>query len=184
MNSEVGLSVLRTILRRWNLYEQRKGNTRLRLHYCSIPVYLLSLLIVTILSLKIFITLVSQSALPDKLETYQFYDSAARTPSNESMTLNIHNHPVHHIYIDIGCYNGETIEHFIHFTPNSSLYDIITFEPDPENYRICRQLLSQEKYRKFNIFIIPKAVWIRDEQVYFRAGHGSSSCIDIASSSK
>ena len=82
------------------------------------------------------------------------------------------------IYIDIGCYNGETVEHFIHFNPNSSFYDIITFEPDPENFLLCEKALRQPKYAKLSIEIIPKAVWVRDEKVSFQFGQGTRSRIN------
>ena len=183
MISKVVVSVGRTILLRSNLYELRKINLRRRSHCCSVPIITLFMLIVVILSAKIFIVLDSLPVSPDQLETYRFLNSIP-SASNMSMLLNIHNHPLHHIYIDIGCYNGETVEHFIHFTPNSSLYDIIIFEPDPENFRICKHRLTQEKYRQFNMIFIPSAVWVRDEQVYYRAGHGTTSRIDLGRSRK
>ena len=83
------------------------------------------------------------------------------------------------IYIDVGCYNGETVEHFIRFNPNSSFYDIITFEPDPENFLLCEKVLRQPKYANLSIQIIPKAVWVRDEKVSFQVGLGSRSRINL-----
>jgi FkbM family methyltransferase len=84
-----------------------------------------------------------------------------------------------YIYIDIGCFDGETIEHFIYFNPNSSFYDIITFEPDPNNYQLCKQRLTQPKYSNLNIIFIQKVVWIRDEKVFFRINHGRKSRINL-----
>lgn len=91
---------------------------------------------------------------------------------------NQENHSIHHIYIDIGCFNGETIEHFIHFTPNSRLYDIITFEPDPLNYQLCRQRLQDPKYRHLNITILQTVAWIKDEKISFRTERGRQSRIN------
>jgi hypothetical protein len=85
---------------------------------------------------------------------------------------------IHYIYIDIGCFDGETVEHFIHFTPNSSLYDIITFEPDPNNYRLCEERLRQTKYSNRNIIILPKVAWIRDEKIDFQIDRGRKSRIN------
>jgi FkbM family methyltransferase len=97
---------------------------------------------------------------------------------SEVITLsNSQNSSIHYIYIDIGCFNGETIEHFIHFMPNSSIYDIITFEPDPHNYKLCKQRLTQKKYTNINITILQKVVWIRDEKVFFRTNRGRYSRI-------
>ncbi|CAF5060898.1 unnamed protein product, partial [Rotaria sp. Silwood1] len=42
-------------------------------------------------------------------------------------------------------------------------YDIITFEPDPINYQLCKQRLKEKKYMNINIIILQKIVWIRDE---------------------
>ncbi|CAF1175018.1 unnamed protein product [Rotaria sordida] len=103
---------------------------------------------------------------------------------NETVILKNYNHSIHHIYIDIGCFNGETVEHFIHFTPNSLLYDIITFEPDPINYRLCKKQLKQKKYQNYNIIIIRKAVWIHDEKVPFQINRGQRSRIDLNKTSK
>ncbi|CAF1218692.1 unnamed protein product [Rotaria magnacalcarata] len=84
-----------------------------------------------------------------------------------------------HIYIDIGCFDGETIEHFIYFTPNSILYDIITFEPDPINYQLCKKKLKQKQFENYSITIIPKVVWLRNEKVPFLINHGENSRIKL-----
>ena len=89
------------------------------------------------------------------------------------------NYPIRHIYVDIGCFNAETIDHFLHFTPNSALYEIYTFEPDPDNYRLCKKRLSLKKYSKLNIIILQKVVWIRDTTVYYRAERGRQSRISL-----
>ncbi|CAF3374888.1 unnamed protein product [Rotaria socialis] len=84
-----------------------------------------------------------------------------------------------HIYIDIGCFDGETVEHFIYFTPNSILYDIITFEPDPINYQLCKKKLKQKQFENYSITIIPKVVWLRNEKVPFLINHGENSRIQL-----
>src|SRR5690606_6598691 len=78
----------------------------------------------------------------------------------------------------------ETIEHFIHFTPNSLFYDIITFEPDPTNYRLCKQRLTQKKYSNYNIIIIPKVVWIRNEKVFYQTNCGQRCRMESKKSTK
>jgi len=95
----------------------------------------------------------------------------------DTLVSNGQNSSTHFIYIDIGCFNGETIEHFLHFIPNSRVYDIITFEPDPYNYELCKQRLIQKKYADINITILQKVVWIRDEKVFFRTDRGRYSRI-------
>ncbi|CAF2768413.1 unnamed protein product [Rotaria sp. Silwood2] len=63
---------------------------------------------------------------------------------DEIILRNRNEYSIHHIYIDIGCFNGETIEHFLHFIPDSIFYDIITFEPDPDNYQLFLNRNSKE----------------------------------------
>ncbi|CAF0977884.1 unnamed protein product [Adineta steineri] len=118
----------------------------------------------------------SISTYPEILQTYDVH-RLKYLSENESMTYNIYRNKINYIYIDIGCFNGETIEHFIHFTPQSILYDIITFEPDPINYQLCKQKLSQAKYRDYNIFIIPKVVWIYNGKISYQINRGQKSGI-------
>lgn len=115
------------------------------------------------------------------LKEYNAYKSAFSLDPR-SWKLNVHQHAVHHIYVDVGCSNGETIEHFIHFHPNSFLYDIITFEPDPYNYLLCKRVLTKEKYKDFNIIIIPRVAWLRNEKVSFTTNRGHQSRIAMNTS--
>lgn len=103
--------------------------------------------------------------------------SEVSTISTSDIDIILPRKSMNYIYIDIGCFNGETIEHFLHFTPDSQNYTIITFEPDPHNYQLCKQRLTQKKYSNINIIILQKVVWIRDEKVYFRANRGRYSRI-------
>lgn len=98
--------------------------------------------------------------------------------------LNVHNQSIYRFYIETGCYNGDSIDQFIHFTHDSHLYDIFTFEPDRENYYLCKKRLEQEKYRKHNIFIIPYVAWIRDEKVLYRVNKGFFSRIETETNCK
>ncbi|CAF3042456.1 unnamed protein product [Rotaria sp. Silwood2] len=98
---------------------------------------------------------------------------------DEIILRNRNEYSIHHIYIDIGCFNGETIEHFLHFIPDSIFYDIITFEPDPDNYQLCKQRLREKKYMNINIIILQKVVWIRDEKIYFQTKQGRQSRINM-----
>ncbi|CAF1292265.1 unnamed protein product [Rotaria sp. Silwood1] len=138
--------------------------------------YRISLILIFILIFTIFSTI----SLNQSLSKSDYSNILLNHDSNATVILkNYNNQSIHHIYVDIGCFNGETIEHFIHFTPNSVLYDIITFEPDPFNYEICKKQLRQQKYQNHNIIIIPKAAWIRDEKVPFQIDRGGKSRIDL-----
>ena len=106
------------------------------------------------------------------------------TLDSELFLSNLLKSSSNYIYIDIGCFNGETIEHFLHFVPNSARYDIITFEPDPLNYQLCKQRLSQKKYAHMNIIILQKVVWIRNEKVSFQTDYGRLSRIQMNETGK
>ena len=137
-------------------YINKKEKYRQR-RYC----FQLCLIIIILLIILTFFTMILMIAfvLPEKFEVFN------RNPSTR------------YIYIDIGCFNGETIEHFLHFVPNSTQYDIITFEPDPFNYRLCEQRLRQKKYANYSITILQQVVWIRDEKVAFQTDLGRFSRI-------
>jgi FkbM family methyltransferase len=154
----------------------RRVLLRRRYHISSIFRVIASLLLSTILC-ALFLSKLSIEKY-HRLEIYDVHHSRSYL-ADEPIPINIHNHSNHLIYIDVGCFNGDTIEYFIHFNSLSYLYDIITFEPDPHNYELCRQRLSQEKYRSFNIIIIPKIVWIRNEKVAFRIHQGHRSRIQF-----
>ncbi|UJR33566.1 hypothetical protein I4U23_021004 [Adineta vaga] len=134
---------------------------------------------ICIFVLLIFLIMKSRnfSTIPNHPEGLKIYSvhQARYLLRNESMSLNIYEHTVQSVYIDIGCFNGETIEHFIHFTRNSILYDIITFEPDPVNYHLCKEKLSRAKYKDYNIFIIPEVAWIYNGKVSYRIDRGEKS---------
>ncbi|CAF1152616.1 unnamed protein product [Adineta steineri] len=138
--------------------------------YIAITTFVI--IIIFFVIIFIFLLFISDDSIISKINTYY----TGRTGEIDR------NSPFYHhrrIYIDIGCFNGETIEYFIHFTMNSAFYEIYTFEPDPDNYRLCKQRLSQRKYRNFNIKIIQKVAWIRDERVYFRTERGRQSRISL-----
>ena len=155
--------------------KRRKLQRRHRFSLLSCAIILLVLISTGFLSTLRLLSSISTQQL-DILDEYNAYKSAFSLDPR-SWRLNVHQHAVHHIYVDVGCSNGETIEHFIHFHPNSSLYDIITFEPDPYNYQLCKQVLAKEKYKDFNIIIIPRVAWVRNEKVFFTTNRGQQSRI-------
>jgi hypothetical protein len=154
-----------------NLYMKKKPQYY---QICLLCTFLV--LSILIFSIRNLINYFSTRTYSETLQIYNVYKSAYLSSDNE-IALNLHNHTIHYIYIDIGCFNGETVEHFLHFTPNSNIYEIITFEPDPQNYQLCKQRLIQTKYKNINITILQKVVWIRDEKVFFRTNRGKHSRI-------
>lgn len=150
-------------------------------YLCRIALIVFSLLVVMVLCFGLSQYLLMPNY-EDKLK--QLKNQSLYLLANRTLYLNIHNHSTHHIYIDIGCFNGDTVENFIYFTPNSHLYDIIVFEPDPFNYELCAKRLMQEKYQNYSIIIIPQVVWIRNELVDYEIGLGDKSRLHIQNSSK
>ncbi len=142
-----------------------KEKHRQRRYFYQICILIIILLI--ILTFFIMILMIS-FLLPEKFEAWN-RNSSPRP---------------RYIYIDIGCFNGETIEHFLHFIPNSTHYDIITFEPDPFNYQLCEQRLKQKKYANISITILQQVVWIRDEKVSFQTDLGQFSRIHTNQTSR
>jgi hypothetical protein len=156
---------------------KEKGRRRRYFGQASIVIILIIvILIFFIMNLTIFFFLSEKSTVSEVINI--------DTPETEIILSNSQNDSTHYIYIDIGCFNGETIEHFLHFIPNSRVYDIITFEPDPINYQLCKQRLKQKKYTNINIIILQKVVWIRDEKVFFQTGRGRQSRIHTNKSGK
>ena len=107
-----------------------------------------------------------------------------KTPDSETQmmkktrTTTWEDKPVRYFYIDIGCFDGTTIDYFLHFIPHSAFYHIIIFEPDPENYQLCQSRLTGTKYQHINITIQQQVVWIRDGKVLFQIGAGKESQIE------
>jgi len=149
-----------------------KKDRRNRRFYCQICIVISLINIV----LTIFIVnLIISIGLPGKSTASEV--KTIYTPETDLILSDVQDPATRYIYIDIGCFNGETVEHFLHFTPNSNIYEIITFEPDPQNYQLCKQRLIQTKYKNINITILQKVVWIRDEKVFFRTNRGKHSRI-------
>ncbi len=162
-----------------NLYMNKKNKYRRRYYHYRICLPCIFIFIFLLISINLF----STTKYLDTLDIYSVYNSSVLL-SDDDIVLNIYNQSIYHIYIDIGCFNGETIEHFIHFNPNSLIYNIITFEPDPINYQICKNRLTQIKYQNYNIIIIPKVVWIRNEKVFYKTDRGQRSRIDLGKTNK
>jgi hypothetical protein len=163
-----------------NLHSKKKNSYQ---QYYQI--YLLCILLVFIILILSIINLIDYFSTRTYFETLQIYNVHKSTylSSDKEIVFHLHNHTIHYIYIDIGCFNGETIEHFIYFNPDSINYDIITFEPDPINYQLCKNRLTQDKYQNYHIFIIPKIVWIRNEKLSYYIDHGQRSRIDLSKTS-
>ena len=141
-----------------------------RLHYSFCRIFVLFIFVVVILT---GILMIFTLSFPRAEETAVIGDGET-ADFDPSDLLNLTSN---YIYIDIGCYNAETIEHFIHFYPESESSEIIAFEPEPTNYQLCQHRLRRAKYSNYKIKFLQKAVWIRNEKVAFQTNRGRFSRI-------
>ena len=92
----------------------------------------------------------------------------------------VHNKSRRYFYLDLGCFDGRDIDHFIHFhaediAKNGTL-NIIAFEPDPINFSACRS--RQRKHTTIPITIYDTAVWTSSGKVRYATEKGQKSKID------
>lgn len=154
-----------------------RQSARYALRYSFCRMFVLFILIVGILSA--FLMMITLS-FP---RTEEMKSNGDRN-TFELLPSDLPNLTSNYIYIDIGCYNAETIEHFIHFYPESKSAEIIAFEPEPTNYQLCQHRLQQVKYSNYKIRFLQKAVWIRNEKVSFQINRDRSSRIVLDPQSK
>ncbi len=76
------------------------------------------------------------------------------------------------VYIDLGSYNGDTVEEFISYA--GSYKKIVAVEPDKRNFKkLCKNTENLENIRTVN-----SAVWSSDTQVPFSSRSGRQSAIN------
>mgnify|MGYP000548122692 CR=1 FL=1 len=71
----------------------------------------------------------------------------------------------HEVYIDCGCYNGETIFNFLKWC-NGKYEKIYGFEPDFSNYEVCINKLKD----------------VKEIQIFQKSSHNSALCLYIKQS--
>lgn len=79
------------------------------------------------------------------------------------------------IYVDLGAYNGDTLEEFLAVT-GGRYSQIIAVEPDKKNF-----IKLEEKAQKLgtdNLFLYPCGVWKEDTSLLFAGKGGRNSSID------
>lgn len=76
------------------------------------------------------------------------------------------------IYIDLGAYNGDTVQEFIEYAGNYT--QIIAVEPDRKNFKkLIRNTEHLENFKAFNA-----AAWNKNSSVKFSSKHGRQSAVD------
>jgi len=78
------------------------------------------------------------------------------------------------IFLHLGCGDGETINQFRDWC-SDQYRQIIAFEPDPINYRVCIDKIEKEKIK--NIDIINKGAWDKKQILTFESGKGTTSTV-------
>lgn len=77
------------------------------------------------------------------------------------------------VYVDLGAYNGDTVEEFLKFT-NDSYKKIYAVEPNKRNFR----KLSESTKDLENCFCINAAVWNHSGEILFSKGGGRMAKAD------
>ena len=75
------------------------------------------------------------------------------------------------VFVQAGCFIGDTVEEFIKFRGNNPNDVIYTFEGDPINYEISKRNL--EKYS--NVYVSKLGLWDKDDILFFSSGRGPRS---------
>lgn len=92
------------------------------------------------------------------LEKRQYFDLQPMPHDNEE------------VFVDVGCFDGETVRNFIKWSGNQ-YKEIISFEPDNICYPKCKEVLKDIQ----NYTIINKGLWNKETTLYFNASGDSRS---------
>ena len=138
------------------------------------------------------VTVVEQVLMPDSGKSEQnepsinlpisrnYYDYEQYLVNN---TVRPINRTRRYYYIDLGCFDGRDIDHFVHFHYNEISHygplNIIAFEPDPINLSACK--ISQQKHSNLNMIVHDAAVWLEDGKTRYAIEKGQRSKIDADS---
>lgn len=99
------------------------------------------------------------------------YLSAVTTPKSE-IYRKIVKPGLNELYVDLGAYNGDTIEEFLDYTRGRYL-GIYALEPDKKNYKkLCKNINGLK-----HIFAYNCAVWCKDTELPFATKAGRQSSV-------
>ena len=117
---------------------------------------------------------ISKQIILERIRGYLFYHIMAHSPCEdqyfEKEIMQLSNQEV---FVDGGCYTGDTIEEFLKRVNRQYKY-IYGFEPDETNYNMAKRNLTEYQ----NIEIISKGLWNRSERVCFNSASSSSRIDD------
>jgi len=93
------------------------------------------------------------------------------TPKTQYFDLDIIPPLKHEVFIDAGCFDGQTILDFIDYCPNYK--KIYALEPDPRNFLLVKEKIGRKKLR--NLTLLEKGVWSSEMELNLsQSGQGSS----------
>jgi len=76
------------------------------------------------------------------------------------------------IFVDGGCFNCDTSIRFKKWC-NEKYKKIYAFEPDPQNYKQCKEIIRQKDIKNMELF--NAGLWSKNDTLYFDAGKNASS---------
>ena len=79
------------------------------------------------------------------------------------------------VFVDGGCYNGDTSKAFIEWCENEYKH-IYAYEPDIQNFQNCKKLLN--KIAKEKVTLFNKGLWEKNDNLKFTIGEDASGRID------
>jgi len=95
------------------------------------------------------------------------------TPKTQYFDIDILPPIENEVFIDAGCFDGQTIIDFIDYCPNYK--KVFALEPDPNNFKLAKEKLGQKRLK--NVTLIEKGVWSSEMELHFtQSGQGSSIC--------
>lgn len=78
------------------------------------------------------------------------------------------------VYLDLGAYNGDTIEEFLELTDNN-YHKIIALEPDTKNFKKLKK--NVETNQIANTILINKGIWNENTTLFFSNSGGRQSTL-------
>lgn len=81
------------------------------------------------------------------------------------------------VYLDLGAYNGDTIEEFLELT-NNNYHKIIALEPDTKNFKKLKK--NVETKELINTTLINKGIWDKETTLFFSNSGGRQSTLVAA----
>jgi FkbM family methyltransferase len=121
---------------------------------------------------------ISKGIVLDRIRVYLLGQALAKTSTGQQyFELGIINLSENEVFVDGGCFTGDTAESFVLQT-NGKYVHIYSFEPDSATYETAIRNLA--KYE--NVDVIPKGLWSAETELKFYSDGGTSGSSRFADS--